>query len=109
MGKSLKEFLNQPVFLREPTAEEIELAALLNGSVINSPVALPQGPFSREEATALVAQYTNFSIENDQGTFFQLVVRDEEGMLKKCAWNFETDVGALLNSALASYRAKKQQ
>ncbi|MET6349428.1 DUF905 family protein [Enterobacter kobei] len=80
MGKSLKEFLNQPVFLREPTAEEIELAALLNGSVVNSPVALPQGPFSREEATALVAQYTNVSIENEQGTFFSLLY----GMKKGC-------------------------
>lgn len=109
MGKTLQEFLNQPVLLREPTAEETELAALLNGSVDTAPVALPQGPFTREEATALTAQYTNVSTENDQGTYFQLVVRGEEGVLTKCAWNFENDVGALLNRALASYRARKQQ
>lgn len=108
MGKTLQEFLSQPVLLREPTAEEIELAALLNGSVVTTPVVMPQGPFTREEATVLVAQYSNVSIENDQGTYFQVVVWDEEGMLKKCAWNFENDVGALLNSALASYRTKKQ-
>ncbi|MGX5093551.1 DUF905 family protein [Enterobacter sp. UPMP2061] len=109
MGKTLREFLNQPMLLREPTAEETELAALLNGSTVTAPVVLPQGPFTREEATALTAQYTNVSIDNDQGTYFQLVVRGEEGLLTKCAWNFENDVGALLNRALASYRARKQQ
>ncbi|WNI98618.1 DUF905 family protein [Enterobacter ludwigii] len=56
-----------------------------------------------------MAKYTNVCIDNDQGTYFQLVVRGEEGLLTKCAWNFENDVGALLNRALASYRARKQQ
>lgn len=108
MGKTLREFLNQPVSLREPTAEETELAALLNANVVTAPVALPLGAFTREEATAVVAQYTNISIENDQGTHFQLVVRDEKGGLKERAWNFEEDAGALLNRAFASYGTKKQ-
>jgi hypothetical protein len=43
VGKTLQEFLNQPVLLREPTAEENELAALLNGSTVTAPVVLPQG------------------------------------------------------------------
>ncbi|MNE59701.1 hypothetical protein D3C80_1548130 [compost metagenome] len=108
MGKTLQEFLNQSVSLREPTAEEIELAALLNANVVTAPVALPQGEFTRAEANAVVMQYTNVSIENDQGTHFQLVVRDDEGMLKDRAWNFEGGAGALLNRALSSYGTQKQ-
>jgi hypothetical protein len=79
VGKTLQEFLNQPVLLREPTAEENELAALLNGSTVTAPVVLPQGPFTREEATALVAQYTNVSIENDQVLIFSLLCGVRKG------------------------------
>ena len=107
MGKTLQEFLNQSVSLREPTAEELELAALLNADVATAPVVLPEGAFTREEARAVAAQYTNVGIENDQVTHFQLVVRDDEGMLKERVWNFQKEGGAWMNRALAIYGFRK--
>ena len=107
MGKTLQEFLNQSVSLREPTAEELELAALLNADVATAPVVLPEGAFTREEARAVAAQYTNVGIENDQKTHFQLVVRDEAGMLKDRVWSFQEDAGAWINRTIASYGIKK--
>lgn len=107
MGKTLQEFLNQSVSLREPTAEELELAALLNADVATAPVVLPEGTFTREEARVVAAQYTNVGIENDQGTHFQLVVRDEDGILKDRVWSFQEDAGAWINRALAGYGIKK--
>lgn len=104
MGKTLQEFLNQSVSLREPTAEELELAALLNATAL---VVLPEGTFTREEAKVVAAQYTNVGIENDQGTHFQLVVRDEDGMLKDRVWNFQEDAGAWINRTIAGYGIKK--
>lgn len=103
MGKSLQEFLNQPVSLREPTAEEIELAALLNGSVITAPVALPQGVFTRDEALAVAAKYSNVKIEDDQRTHFRLAIRDRDGSLIERVWNFEGDGGARLNRYLETH------
>ncbi len=107
MGKTLQEFLNQSVSLREPTAEELELAALLNANVATALVVLPEGTFTREEAKVVAAQYTNVGIENDQGTHFQLVVRDEDGMLKDRVWSFQEDAGAWINRTIASYGIKK--
>lgn len=109
MGKTLKEFLNQPAPLHAPTAEELELAALINATASTTVVKLPGGKFTREEAKVVAAQYTNVQIENDQGAHFQLVVRDEAGMLRDRVWSFQDDAGAYLNRALASYGLLKQQ
>ncbi|EAA8667552.1 DUF905 domain-containing protein [Salmonella enterica subsp. diarizonae] len=42
---------------------------------------LPEGTFTREQATAVADEYTNITIEDDQGTHFRLVIRDTDGML----------------------------
>lgn len=103
MGKSLKDFLNQPVSLREPTAEELELAALLNGDAKKQTVLLPSGTFTRDEALAVAAQYSNVQIEDDQHTHFRLVIRDLDGCLIERVWNFEGDGGARLNRYFESH------
>ena len=58
---------------------------------------LPSGPFTREQAAAVTATYTNTAIEDDQGTHFRLVIRNSEGMLIWQAWNFEPEAGLWLN------------
>lgn len=97
MGKLLKDFLNQPASLREPTAEDLELAALLNGDAFKKKVLLPSGTFTRDEALAVAAQYSNVQIEDDQCTHFRLAIRDLDGCLIERVWNFEGDGGARLN------------
>ncbi len=58
MGKSLKDFLNQPESLRQPTAEDYALAALLNGEVINAPAPLLRQDLSRVRTLALSPRTT---------------------------------------------------
>ncbi|WP_158781603.1 DUF905 family protein [Pantoea sp. BAV 3049] len=68
---------------------------------------LPDGPFTRRQAEALVAAYGNVTIEDDQGTHFHLVVR-VEGMLVWRDWNFEADAGCELNRYIARYGVRRQ-
>ncbi|HEM8667204.1 TPA: DUF905 domain-containing protein [Klebsiella aerogenes] len=64
---------------------------------------LPPGPFTRQQAEAVVALYRNIAIEDDQGTHFRLVIRDRDNQLIWRAWNFEASAGEWLNRYLHSH------
>ncbi|ELV2842036.1 TPA: DUF905 domain-containing protein [Enterobacter kobei] len=64
---------------------------------------LPSGQFTREQAKAVTALYTNVTIEDDQGRHFRLVIRDSENLLIWRAWNFEVNAGEWLNRYLLSH------
>ncbi|WP_270421873.1 DUF905 domain-containing protein [Citrobacter amalonaticus] len=64
--------------------------------------ALPEGTFTREQATTVAAAYTNIAIEDDQGSHFRLVIRDTDGMLIWRDWNFAPDAGVMLKRYIAS-------
>lgn len=64
---------------------------------------LPDGPFTRAEANAVVACYQNLNIEDDQGTHFRLVIRAADGGLIWRDWNFAPEAGQGLNRFIAGY------
>ncbi len=73
----------------------------------NTLPVLPNGPFTRRQAEAVVAAWSNVTIEDDQGTHFHLVVR-VDGIMVWRDWNFEPDAGYALNRYIARCGVKRQ-
>jgi predicted Rdx family selenoprotein len=70
-------------------------------------IQLPAGEFTREQANAVAEQYSNVAIEDDQGTHFRLVIREEGGCLIWRDWNFAQEGGFELNKFIEKYGVKK--
>jgi hypothetical protein len=51
----------------------------------------------------MTRRYQNIAIEDDQHSYFRLVIRDSEGWMVWRAWRFEPDAGECLNRYIRQY------